>query len=152
MKVISDSRKCYIELPIPPSINKYYATYKGRRLISKEGRNYKLRVARIPLIKIDGRLSVHIKIMAKDKRRRDLDNILKCLLDSLMGAGLYDDDSQIDVLHVTRGEKSKDHKIEVTVFSMNEADSKEIICGESWLEHDKPFIIPTKDEKVKCDG
>jgi len=36
-----------------------------------------------------------------DRRRRDLDNLLKSVLDALEHAGLYADDSQIDLL-VTR--------------------------------------------------
>ncbi len=39
-----------------------------------------------------------------DRRRRDLDNVLKALLDSLAHAKVYEDDSQIDVLVVDRKE------------------------------------------------
>jgi len=38
-----------------------------------------------------------------DRRRRDLDNAMKALLDSLEHAGVYDDDSQIDDLRIVRG-------------------------------------------------
>jgi crossover junction endodeoxyribonuclease RusA len=44
-------------------------------------------------------MSVH----APDRRRRDLDNVLKSTLDSLTHAGVWDDDSQIDQLSVERG-------------------------------------------------
>ena len=37
-----------------------------------------------------------------DKRRRDLDNILKALLDSLVHAGVLIDDEIIDELHIIR--------------------------------------------------
>jgi crossover junction endodeoxyribonuclease RusA len=50
-----------------------------------------------------------------DKRRRDLDNILKCLLDSLTHAGVWDDDSQVDELAVIRGEIVPGGKVKVVV-------------------------------------
>ena len=37
-----------------------------------------------------------------DKRRRDLDNLLKATLDSLTHAGVWSDDSQIDALSIRR--------------------------------------------------
>ena len=40
-----------------------------------------------------------------DNRRRDLDNALKALLDAITHGGLIEDDSFIDQLIVTRGEK-----------------------------------------------
>lgn len=46
------------------------------------------------------RLSVHMQCYFPDKRRRDLDNILKVVLDSLARAGLFDDDSQIIDLRI----------------------------------------------------
>ena len=37
-----------------------------------------------------------------DRRRRDIDNVGKALLDALQHAGCFDDDEQIDVLHIER--------------------------------------------------
>lgn len=55
----------------------------------------------------DSRVSVHITTHAPDRRRRDLDNINKALLDCLTHAGVYTDDSQIDDLHLVRGHIEK---------------------------------------------
>jgi crossover junction endodeoxyribonuclease RusA len=38
-----------------------------------------------------------------DRRRRDLDNVQKALLDALEHGGVYRDDAQIDLLVVERG-------------------------------------------------
>jgi crossover junction endodeoxyribonuclease RusA len=49
----------------------------------------------------DGRLAVAMDAFPPDRRRRDLDNIQKASLDSMQHAGIYEDDSQVDLL-VTR--------------------------------------------------
>lgn len=36
------------------------------------------------------------------RRRRDIDNLTKCVLDALAHAGVYEDDCQIDDLRVRR--------------------------------------------------
>ena len=54
--------------------------------------------------KVVGRLSVTIAAPMPDRRRRDLDNLLKCALDCLTKAGIWEDDSTIDVLTITRGD------------------------------------------------
>jgi crossover junction endodeoxyribonuclease RusA len=55
--------------------------------------------------KFAGRLRVQILVRPPDQRARDLDNVLKCLLDSLTRAGVWDDDSQVDSLLVVRGDQ-----------------------------------------------
>jgi crossover junction endodeoxyribonuclease RusA len=92
------------DLPWPPSINRYYRTYQGRMLISKDGREYRARVAEEldGVEQIPGRLSVEIHAFPPDRRRRDLDNIQKALLDSIEHAGVIEDDANIDYLLTIR--------------------------------------------------
>ncbi len=51
-------------------------------------------------------VAVTISVMPPDRRRRDLDNLLKLLLDAMNGI-LWSDDSQIDDLHIVRCERSQ---------------------------------------------
>jgi crossover junction endodeoxyribonuclease RusA len=46
--------------------------------------------------RVEGHYHIHFKIQRKDKRRRDLDNLLKPLHDLIVAAGLVDDDSLCD--------------------------------------------------------
>ena len=48
-----------------------------------------------------GRIRLEVKFMFKDKRKRDIDNYLKVLIDSIKGV-LFEDDDQIYELMVTK--------------------------------------------------
>ena len=50
----------------------------------------------------DARLKVCIELYPPDRRVRDIDNVVKSTLDALCQCGIFVDDGQIDVLHVTR--------------------------------------------------
>lgn len=52
---------------------------------------------------IPGPLAVDIELFPPDRRRRDIDNAIKSLLDAMQHGGADIDDSQIDDLHVRRG-------------------------------------------------
>ena len=98
-----------LELPYPPSVNTYWRANGKRRFISKEGVVFKNAVMAYCIdqhIKSwnDKRLNVFVYIHPRSKRRFDLDNCLKAILDALMAAHVYDDDSQIDMLSITRAE------------------------------------------------
>lgn len=95
-----------LELPWPPSVNRYWRNVRGRVLISKEGREYRtavcLRLAGEPFGFGTKRIAVSIHASPPDRRRRDLDNLGKAALDALQYAGIYADDSQIDHLSFWR--------------------------------------------------
>lgn len=99
-------------LPYPPSVNTYWrhpsrGPLAGRHLISQEGRNYReairAHVAESSFGMITGLVAVDIEAFFPDRRKRDLDNILKSLLDSLTHAGVWEDDSQIVDLRIRKG-------------------------------------------------
>ncbi len=104
-----------LELPWPPSVNRMYRTYQGRMLISREGREYRQRTKLIMLEQhpyhetLRGRLRVTMRASPPDRRKRDLDNLGKCLLDVLGSkcGAIYEDDSQIDDLRFIRLEPTK---------------------------------------------
>jgi Holliday junction resolvase RusA-like endonuclease len=94
------------ELPWPPSVNHYYRHVGPRVLISKQGRVYRDVVAariRDSKVKTFGKWVVlEIQLYPPDRRRRDIDNVLKCILDTLTVAELYNDDSQVKFLSVEK--------------------------------------------------
>ena len=103
------SSRSELLLPWPPSINHYYRNVGGRTLISRKGREYRGTVgalvagANLPPFAPEARLVAIIDVFPPDRRRRDLDNIQKPVLDALEHAGVYEDDSQIDILVTRRG-------------------------------------------------
>ncbi|GGK11548.1 hypothetical protein GCM10008955_00990 [Deinococcus malanensis] len=65
-----------------------------------------------------GRLSVSITVYAPDRRRRDINNMPKDVLDLLTHGGVYRDDSQIDRLVIQRGAVGAGGCIEVEVLAL----------------------------------
>lgn len=115
------STERHLVLPWPPTVNTYWRNVAGRTLISKGGRLYRKMVAmqlsyspyRADIL--TGRLAVNITAHPPDKRRRDLDNLPKGLLDALTHARVWEDDSQIDDLRIVRGEVRQDGEIRITI-------------------------------------
>lgn len=96
-----------IVLPWPPSVNRYWRTVNGRMLISAGGRKYRVEVLATALLQSIvsvGSAPVEVSILAyyPDKRRRDIDNVLKAPLDALTHAGIWEDDSQIEALSIRK--------------------------------------------------
>ena len=108
-----------IELPYPPSINHYYRRVGPRTLISREGRRYRGEVAsalaHLGLEPMDGPLEVRIDVFPPDRRRRDLDNVQKALIDAMEHAGVYHDDSQIKRLVAEMHEPVREGSVVVAV-------------------------------------
>lgn len=105
-KLYGDSQ--LLVLPLPPSVNSYWRKSQHGMFISQEGKDFRKRVAEIVAehnAKKFGtsRLFVAVRLCMRDRRVSDLDNRLKALNDALEHAGVFDDDEQIDELHVSRG-------------------------------------------------
>lgn len=93
------------DLPWPPTANRYWRIVMGRMVLSREGRRYREAVDGLVWRHVcqadDGirfgtdHLELEIDAHPPDGRRRDLDNLLKPVLDALQYAGLFEDDSQI---------------------------------------------------------
>jgi crossover junction endodeoxyribonuclease RusA len=101
-----------LNLPLPPSVNSYRTIFRGRMGISKAGREFKAQVSdyvveyRVPKLG-KSRLEMKVIIYPRDRRKQDIDNRIKALWDALGDAGVFDDDEQIDVLVIERGEIKK---------------------------------------------
>ncbi|QRV71479.1 RusA family crossover junction endodeoxyribonuclease [Methylophilales phage MEP301] len=98
-----------LELPYPPSVNSYWRANGHRRYISKEGVEFTKAVDLV--VKQSNaksfeekKVAVSVMIHPRSKRKFDLDNTLKAILDALMKAGMYNDDSQIEYIEIARGE------------------------------------------------
>lgn len=94
-----------LHLPWPPTANTYWRYDRGRTHISTPGRNYRKKV----MLACDdfrgfgdSAVVVDILLSPPDRRRRDIDNIQKPLLDALQHIGVYDDDKQVDDLRTRR--------------------------------------------------
>lgn len=113
------------DLPYPPTVNTYWrhASIGGacRVFTTKKGKAYRREVQALLMAEkaYSGRLMVVITAHPPDRRKRDLDNILKSLLDAMQGS-LYEDDSQIDELLIKRGEVIPGGKVRVTLETICE--------------------------------
>ncbi len=107
LPALQDAPITHIVLPWPPSVNSYYRRMPNKRakggvvtMISDKGREYRDTVARICMIErvreVRGeRLQLAVQCYLPDRRRRDLGNIDKALLDALEHAGVFKDDALI---------------------------------------------------------
>lgn len=91
-------------LPYPPSTNTLFANVKGGR-VKSEGYQRWLRNAGNAIIeqgrrKMPGNVTLSIAVVRPDKRRRDLDNCLKAVIDLLVSMAVIDDDSLVQKISI----------------------------------------------------
>jgi crossover junction endodeoxyribonuclease RusA len=96
-----------VRLPWPPSVNNYYAVVRGRKILSKRGREYKKQSKTELMIQraargVRSRLQVTIDAYPPDNRVRDIDNLIKPVCDALQDYGMFLNDAQIDDLRIRR--------------------------------------------------
>lgn len=124
--------KLVLYLPqMPPSVNHIWKRrVVGNRAITyvtKEGKEFKSRLAaEVPDGQIvdQGGLYVKIFLTFPDRRRRDIDNYSKAILDSLNGI-VWVDDNQIDQLYIEKrisDSKPKQGSIRLEVYAWETED------------------------------
>src|SRR3990167_2340278 len=108
-------------LPSPPSVNHYWLLNRnGSRRISAAGEAFRIAVKLLPLVQtFRGLVAVRITAYPPDRRRRDLDNLLKSLLDALQHTGIIADDSNVIDLHIVRGAYRQGGSCEIEVRAAN---------------------------------
>jgi len=109
-----------LELPYPVSVNAYWLASGTRRYISKRGVDFKKRVAEIwgetgHTGFGDAPVELNVYLYPRDKRLMDIDNMLKCLGDSLQDAGCFTDDQQVWKITIERGAQKKGGGCQVTI-------------------------------------
>ena len=93
----------------PPSVNSYYSHTKRGVFLSGKGRQYRKLVENAVNEQLAGLETVEDGVLAEvilhppDKRKRDIDNHMKGLLDALTNAQVWEDDSQVHQLMIYRG-------------------------------------------------
>ena len=111
-------------LPYPPSVNHYWRRVGQRTLISRGGRAFRAAVCSLLAAQgvrpITGPLTVDVVIHPPDRRRRDIDNVQKALLDALQYGGAYADDSQIVRLAIEKGKPVEGGKTIVQIRKATE--------------------------------
>ena len=128
------------DLAFPPSANTYYRTTayipkEGRpdpraaTYLSAKGRAYRYSVCDDieprPEFPLACRVAIDVSLYFPTKRRCDIDNRLKPLLDALEYARVFHDDSQVDCLRVSRGVVRKGGRCLVTVVELIPDDQQQ---------------------------
>ena len=101
-----------IKTPYPISTNIYYRNFRNITVLSNKGKIFKeiVKCTNSQYKPTTNNISLDITIHPKLKKNNtsyikviDLDNCLKCILDSLIGI-VYVDDKQVKELHVKYGD------------------------------------------------
>lgn len=99
-----------LSLPFPPTVNHIWRYTAQGVYLTPTGRLYKQRVVDAVLLSgvrsawdhYTGPVQVEITAYMPDRRKRDLDNCLKIVLDGLTQSGIWNDDSQIASIQICR--------------------------------------------------
>ena len=118
-----------LTLPWPPSANTYYrhvsrGPLAGRVLLGEAGRAYRKAVDAV-VAQARARkalavpLEVRIAAFPPDRRKRDLDNLLKSVLDCLEASGVIENDNLIESLSIYRAERVAGGQLEVQITTLD---------------------------------
>lgn len=126
-----------LELPFPPSVNHYKQV--GKLIRTAKGKLYQQRVnsnqtkqfyidvfVKVqsliakgelnPIVDSKIRLGLNISLHPPTHHRMDIDNRAKVILDALTRSRVFPDDSQIDMLVISRGPVIQSGKVIVRIY------------------------------------
>jgi len=113
-----------IALPYPPSVNGAFRNVTGRGRVKTARYLTWARAAQNEIINqrtqwheksISGLVHVSVTVNRPDRRKRDLDNLLKAPLDLLVDMGVIEDDSKIHCLSIRWGQV-EGMRVEISEF------------------------------------
>ena len=96
----------------PPSVNNITAVVNGRKVKTKKGRDFTAHVcadiealrSKFDIPFFEKNVKVYITVYPPDRRRFDIDNMSKGILDSMTAAKIWRDDSQVVKLTIEKGD------------------------------------------------
>lgn len=139
-------------LPMPPSINDYYANGEGQsKFVKPKGVAYRDAVYYLSRLQcpnhqvpnFTGRIRADIVFhFDNEKAVNDIDNRLKCFFDSLTYASVWADDRQVDKCVVERGKSVSGGMVVVRLYQHNEPLADPI-------PHNVPLPTPIDKKRLK---
>lgn len=126
-------RDLILVLPLPPSVNNLYATVNGRRRLSVAGQEFKQHAGWLVRKAVaeqqwsawaSDRFALSLRLFTPDRRRRDVDNVVKVATDAIFEA-IHIDDSAVTRVTAERGGVDPAHprcEVVVSVIQQEQAD------------------------------
>jgi len=111
---------------VPPSINHYYGHRGHMVFLTAEGKAFRRRMQKACRAKrkILGPVRVHVCVRWPDRRKHDIDNVFKALLDSVKDILFEDDDKIMQLVAEKRvGDKSRPAGFEMAVVPYTPAQA-----------------------------
>ncbi len=112
-------------IPWPPSVNHYWGRRRnGALYILPRGLQFRRDVANIigsnnPVFRGETRLAIIMLLTPPDKRKRDIDNILKATFDAIEHTGVIDNDANFKTLVLDSLAPNKPGQIKVFITNNN---------------------------------
>lgn len=110
-----------LSLPYPPTVNHMYRRARGHLALTPEALAFRHAVRMIAMVQdvrpITGPVAVFVDVY-RPRRRGDLDNVLKAVLDALNGVA-YRDDEQVEEIHAHRYEDKRAPRVEIAVVALS---------------------------------
>ena len=107
------------------TVNTFYRKFNNRIVISKQGLEWKNKIIRTLRCDykiyqcFEGRIRLNLVFNFKTKRKRDLDNLLKPLIDCFKGI-IYIDDEVIDEIFCVKRIHQEEDSIELEVLQIDQ--------------------------------